>query len=349
MTMRAIAAVLFFILVHPASASKGLFMSAASANESTVALEAYLQSARRSCSSPWNVSTSPFHISSIAIQSVAGEDGALYDAALQRMLPALSCVPQLFVGTTIPRAADVYCGQVVYNQTFQREAIAESAAAARAFVARFPDAPPFSWYISPEQFLNYFADGCPSSIWNRHVDHTALAAAWGSFLGSWTDALAAVKPGTPILWSPAAPEHSILRTRNAAASATYAAALTASLRTIAAAAPRLDEIVVQDSIGKASNASDPERIRYAVDCRDAGWHANITRSALAPLNISVGVNMEMFLRKGHRAPASAIVTMPADPRELRDREVCYEGQGLSLGPSWEARYWLEDMTRAWAA
>ena len=55
----------------------------------------------------------------------------------------------------------------------------------------------------------------------------------------------------------------------------------------------------------------------------------------------------MFLRKGHRVPASAIVTLPANPIELRDREVCYNAQGLSLGPSWEARYWLSDLTEVW--
>ena len=303
--MAAMVALLFTAILPLATASKGLFMSAASANESAKALDAYLQAASFACSSPWNVTTSPFSITSVAIQSVADpESGALYDGALERMLPALSCVPQLFVGTTIPRAADFYCGQVVFNKTFTSRAIAASEAAARAFVARFPNAPPFAWYISPEQFLNYFADGCPSTVWKRHVDHTQVAAAWGAFLGSWTEALAAVKPGTSILWSPAAPESS--KRGNATAEKIYAAALAASMRTSADAAPLLDSIVVQDSMGKASNASDPADIIMPVDCHDAGWHANITRAALADRGVSVGVNMARRSSAEHLVATKAL-------------------------------------------
>ena len=402
------------LLYNPTQASKGLFMSPASANASNNALNAYLQSAGFACSPPWNITTSPMHITSVSLQAVADRNGKLYEVALERMLPVLSCVPELFVGTTIPHAADFYCGksvclslsvclcvcvivcdsglsilsphptflkclfmltclatfdviytvthrnthamstsrigsgQVVFNKTFTKEAIEISTAAAKAFVTRFPDAPSFAWYISPEQFLNYLAEGCFSSVWGRQVERTVVAAAWADFLGAWTAGLAGVKPGTRILWSPAAPEVS-KRSSNATAAAMYADGLTASLRTIAAAVPLLDTIVVQDSIGKASNASNPSNISYPVNCLDASWHANITHAAFDGITegMFVGINMEMFLRKGHRVPASAIVDLAADPRELREREVCYNEQGLTIGPSWDARFWLEDLTQVW--
>ena len=74
-----------------------------------------------------------------------------------------------------------------------------------------------------------------------------------------------------------------------------------------AAAPLLTDLAIQDSVGKASNASTPGHVTYAVGCLDAAWHANISKAALSPpaFNVSTTVNMELFLRKGHRSPPSA--------------------------------------------
>jgi hypothetical protein len=210
-----------------ALSSGGLFMSAASANVSDIALQQYLRSGHFACSAPWNISSSPSFISSVAIQSVGDgrNGGALYTTALDAMLPALQCIPQLYIGTTIPHGADFYCSDVL-NLTYTAEAIATSAAAARAFVDRYEallvEPLEFAWYISPEQFLNHFAEGCSpklreneaaavdivrsNHITSDHISAAQLASAWGDFLRAWTQALAAVRPGTRILWSPAAPE-----------------------------------------------------------------------------------------------------------------------------------------------
>jgi hypothetical protein len=324
-------------------------MSAATANASDSALDAYLQAATLACNTtPWNLSTAPEHIKSVAIQAVGNEHGDLYTSALDRLVPVLRCVPRLYIGTSIPSGNDVYCGDVVNNVSFTNRAIQASATAARAFVERYPTAPPFDWYISPEQFLNTLGEGCsPKQREQPHIGAAELAAAWGKFLGAWTRALAAVRPGTRVLWSPAAPESP---RRGSNASAFYAAALGASLRTIAAAAPLLTDLAIQDSVGKASNASSPGHIDYAVGCLDAAWHANISKAALSlppAFNVSTTVNMELFLRKGHRSPPSAIVDLPAEPYEARSREVCYAAHGLEIGPSWEARYWLRDLTELW--
>ena len=351
---------MLFLVLSLSAASKGLFMSAAAANASDVALQEYLRAAALACgSAPYNLSTSPQHISSVAVQAVADTDGALYTAALDRMMPALARFPQLYVGTSIPRGADFYCADVL-NASFVSEAVEASAAAARAFVGRYAPLLPasFAWYVSPEQFLNHLAEGCtPKQLQQqpprqqqqprRAISASELSAAWGSFLRAWTQALAAARPGTRILWSPAAPE-SVRRGTNG--SAAYAAALGASLRSIATAAPLLTDIAVQDSVGKASNATIAGHIVYPVGCADAAWHANISRSALAAppaRNVTTTVNMELFLRKGHRLPPSAIVDLPAEPYEARRREVCYAEQGLDLGPCWEARYWLQDKTQEW--
>ena len=345
------------LLMALATGSKGLFMSAASANASDSALQAYLRSAALAChSSPWNLSSSPQHINSVAIQAVGDHDGIIYASALDHMIPALSCVSRIYVGTTIPRSNDFYCADVL-NGTFVAAAVNASARAARAFIARYGDVlpPSFAWYIAPEQFLNHLAEGCapkPQSGQQRpppHISAAALATAWGAFLHAWTESLATVRPGTRFLWSPAAPESVRMGSGNGG-SAVYASALRDSLRTIAVAAPRITDIAIQDSVGKASNASVPGHISYPVGCADAAWHANISKSAFAAAparNVSTTVNMELFLRKGHRLPPSAIVALPGEPYELRRREVCYEEQGLAVGPSWEARYWLQGLTEEW--
>jgi hypothetical protein len=342
-------------LAHLTTASKGLFMSAAAGNASDSALEAYLQSVKLAChATPWNLSSSPEHITSVAIQAVGDVHGKLYTSALDRLIPALGCVPRLYIGTSIPRGSDLYCADVVNNASFTQGAIEASAAAARAFVERYPAAQPFDWYISPEQFLNHLAEGCspkPQQHHHRnhhrqHISATELAAAWGKFLEAWTAALAAVRPGTRVLWSPAAPESPIASSGRSA----YATALADSLRTIASSAPLLTDLAIQDSVGKASNASTPGHIEYAVGCLDAAWHANISKAAFAALptlNVSTTVNMELFLRKGRRSPPSAIIDLPAEPYEARRREICYADNGLELGPSWEARFWLQDLTELW--
>ena len=340
---------LLHLVLSLSASSKGLFMSAAAANASDIALQEYLRAAALACgSAPYNLSTSPQHIGSVAVQAAADTDGALYAAALDRMMPALARFPQLYVGTSIPRGADFYCADVL-NTSFVSAAVAASATAARAFVDRYAPLLPasFAWYISPEQFLNHLAEGCTPKQQQQHISASELSAAWGSFLRAWTQALAAARPGTRILWSPAAPE-SVRRGTNG--SAAYAATLGASLRSIATAAPLLTDIAVQDSVGKASNATIAGHIVYPVGCADAAWHANISRSALAAppaRNVTTTVNMELFLRKGHRLPPSAIIDLPAEPYEARRREVCYAEQGLDLGPCWEARYWLQDKTQEW--
>ena len=119
-------------------------MSASAANQNTESLSRYLQAAQRACSAPWNLSTSPDHIDAVAIQSVSDPNGELYADALDRMLPSLACIPQLWLGTVIPRAKDVYCGQVVFNSTFVASAVEASAAAGRAIIQRYPGLK-FSW------------------------------------------------------------------------------------------------------------------------------------------------------------------------------------------------------------
>jgi hypothetical protein len=96
--------------------------------------------------------------------------------------------------------------------------------------------------------------------------------------------LVAIKP-VQVLWSPAAPES------KPSNRSSYAKALSKSLKVLASTAPLLDLIVVQDSVGKASNASDKTGIRYPVGCMDAAWHANVTRDALKAFNVTVAINM----------------------------------------------------------
>jgi len=121
-------------------------------------------------------------------------------------------------------------------------------------------------------------EGCHATSYGRRLNASVVAAGWASFLRRWVEALESVRPGLPYLWSPSSPESP---RRGLNTSAAYAKTLAASLRTIGAAAPRLSNITIQDSVGKASNVSLSNRtISYGVGCADAAWSANITRAAL---------------------------------------------------------------------
>jgi hypothetical protein len=95
----------------------------------------------------------------------------------------------------------------VFNETFAQADADDSARIATEFVTRYPNVP-FSWYITPENFLNHLAIGCQSSdLWNNtYVNGTTLSKALGQYLNTWTQALNKVKLSKHFLWSPSCPE-----------------------------------------------------------------------------------------------------------------------------------------------
>lgn len=322
----------------------GLFISGGAANHTSYASR-YVAALALAATPPFNLSSSPYHVNSIVLQSIAADDqpAALYNTAISHAISGAKAASiPLFVGTIIPHSSqDKYCSQVVLNATYVAAVVKASAAAARAFVQRYGPVHD-GWYVTHETFLNFFGEGCHASAFGRHLSAVEVAAGYAQMLQSWTKALDDVTPGLPILWSPAAPE-SPRRSRPAAAK--YAAALATSLRTVAAAAPLITNLTIQDSVGKASNVSNGT-VRYAVGCDDALFHANVAREAMPRTNIAI--NMEIFLRAGQRVPPSSIVDLPADPRETEQRAVCYVSHGFAIGPSWEMGYWYRQLTEEWA-
>ena len=325
--------------------AKGLFVSGSTANNTRYAWR-YAAAFALAATPPFNLTSSPFRVTSLVLQSVADVSAPddLYHTAISNAIGgARRGTLPLFVGSVIPRGSDVYCSQIALNATWVADAVAASAAAARAFIDEYGSAAIAGWYVTQEAFLNHLGEGCHATAYARHLDAAAVASGYARFLGQWTRSLDALAPGLPFIWSPSAPESP---RRGLNTSADYARTLAESLRTVSAAAPLLTNITIQDSVGKASNVSLAQRtIRYGVGCDDAVWHANITRSALSA-RVDVSINMESFLRAGQRP--LHIVDLPADPRETELREACYARQGMRLGPSWEAGYWYRQLTEEWA-
>lgn len=335
---------MFLTIFSPLAVVKGLFVSAAAAN-GTRAAPLYAAAMAKIAEPPWNLTTSPLHINTLVLQQVSSGDDpeSLYGDAIRTVIEgaARARVP-LFVGTAIVSAPDEYCGQIL-NETFIEHSVNVSVAAAKAFIARFGTSMLSGWYITRENFLNYLAEGCHSTILGHHVNASVVAAGWASLLHRWTEALSQLVPGLPFLWSPSAPESP---RSGAGLESEYATTLIQSLRAIKAAAPLLTNLTVQDSVGKASNVSLVNRtVRYGVGCDDAAFHVNITRVALPTVDVSV--NMEIFLRAGWRVPSSEIIDLPADPREVEMREACYAEHGVPIGPSWEANFWYRQLSEEW--
>lgn len=322
--------------------AKGLFISGGTANGTHASR--YVAALALAATAPFNLSSSPFKVTSLVLQSVsaAAEPTALYDTAISHAQSGAQAASiPLFIGTVIPQgSADRYCSQVVLNATYVEEAVRASTSAAKAFVQRYGSVHD-GWYLTHEMFLNHIGGGCHASAYGRHLSAAEVAAGYARLLKSWTEALDEVTPGLKMLWSPAAPE---TPRRGQSGSAKYAAALAASLRTIAAAAPLISNLTIQDSVGKASNVSNGA-VRYAVGCDDTLFHANVTREALP--HVHVAINMEIFLRAGERVPPSAIIDLPADPREAERRAVCYDSNGFTIGPSWEMGFWYRQLTEEW--
>jgi hypothetical protein len=348
------------------SGGQGLFISGDTAAEVT-ALPHYEKAVQRALSAPHNQSSSSEFISSFVISPITRDSGGVISTgrALEKLVPMMQqAKADIFIGTNwlsnmIQKVPDTYCGQLVFNQSFSAADVADSAKVASNFVRKFPNLN-FSWYITPESFIEYFAMGCQSKVWKTHVPALTLARAMGRHLDAWTRALRDVHPAAHFLWSPSCPE-SVLRhgfragNGSGVTAAAYRAKLIAGLKALLDEAPLLDMLVLQDSVGKASNVSHDGRIKYGVTADDAIWHAKAAQEAVdaaaGPARAKVQLNMEMFLRAGRRVPSALIVDLPADPAENCKRVAKYHSAGLTLGPSWEIGYWerQQELGKNWTS
>lgn len=325
---------------------KGLFLSATTAAAYASALQNYERAVERSASAPYNLSTNPAFIRSIAVQRLAAADGSLYTPALQKLLPALTrSGKRLYIGTTNPPGGSAsYCEELL-NASWRHTNVGLSVSVAKAFLASFPSFDFDAWYITPEQFLNHLGDGCIAGNRSR-ISGDALATAQGAYLKEWTESLYALKP-LGFLWSPSVPEFSVVGD-GAFDLARYRSDLKDSLKTVLAAAPLVTELTLQDSMGKASAVINATVTRK-INASNAIVHCQIASAAASELGrgatLALSINAELMLR---REVAGKTFDLPADPREVDAREVAYRASGCQLGPSWEMSFWFRQQTEEWS-
>tara|TARA_B110000090_G_C13317023_1_gene421957 strand:- start:65 stop:1255 length:1191 start_codon:yes stop_codon:yes gene_type:complete len=360
---------IFLILQQPTVAQnsrRGLFISATTASEVT-ALPKYVAAAKAATKSTSPSSSGDTIISSFVLSPISSNKGFAH-RALDALLPIIAKNnnshnnthnDSIYIGTNWRSNSelhmhDTYCGQLVFNETFAQADADDSARIATEFVARYPNVQ-FSWYITPENFLNHLAIGCQSSdLWNNtYVNGTTLSKALGQYLNTWTQALNKVKLSKHFLWSPSCPEISYRHNgSNNSMVGVYRKKLLDGLVVLLNEAPLLDTLVIQDAIGKASNVSINGDVHYNVVAKDTLLHAQVAKEAMllvgrgggegmAAARSAVKINMEMFLRAGRRIPASEIVDMVSDPLENARRVEEYLVGGFHLGPSWEIQDWYK--------
>lgn len=353
---------LFFqiqIILQPTVAenSRGLFISAITASEIT-ALPRYVAAAKAAAATSFPSSSDDTIISSFVLSPISSNKGFAY-RALDALLPIISKNnSSIYIGTNWRSNSelhmhDTYCGQLVFNKTFAQADADDSARIATEFVTRYPNVH-FSWYITPENFLDHLAIGCQSSelFNNTYINGTTLSKALGKYLNTWTQALNKVKLSKHFLWSPSCPEISYRTNVSNNSMVVYRKKLLDGLVMLLNEAPLLDTLVIQDAIGKASNVSINGDVHYNVVAKDTLLHAKVAKEAMlvvgrgggegmAAARSAVKINMEMFLRAGRRIPASEIVDMVSDPLENARRVEEYLVGGFHLGPSWEIQDWYK--------
>jgi len=331
---------------HRAPAGKGLFLSSATAANYASSLRNYERAIQRSATAPYNLTTSPSYIHSIAVQSLSGSDGELRVAALDTLLPALTrSRKRLYIGTNNGgNGTGSYCGDLL-DASWRHANVALSVSVAKAFLSRYPSFEFDAWYISPEQFLNYLADGCLAANHSR-IGGEVIAAAQGAYLKEWTESLHALKP-LDFLWSPSVPEFSVIGDGSFDLTKCRSN-LRANLGAVLAAAPLLNQLAVQDSMGKASSVVNGS-VSRKINGSNAIVHCEIAAAAASEQGrgalLSVSINAELMLR--HKVGGKTL-DLPCDPREVQAREVLYMSKGWGLGPSWEMSFWYRQQTEEWA-
>ena len=188
--------------------------------------------------------------------------------------------------------------------------------------------PELGWYFSHEGFIEHLHEGCRAQN-GSFVAASEFLPAFSKGMSAAVGELRRLEPSWPIMWSPAAREgagHSLDQIAFAAAAAKFHAAV------------GLDEIHLQDSVGKASSLMPNGTVQYMTGCE----HAAALVEALETLGSDgpiAAVNMELFVRtRPHFGPGKH-GTVVGDPREHEARRACYLSRRIPQGVSWEALWY----------
>jgi hypothetical protein len=203
----------------------------------------------------------------------------------------------------------------VQNVAFRARYVSLSKAVAAKFVARYPTVT-VDWYLTYEANLN-------------DLFYPAVEGAYADMLVSEMHALTVLRPSAEFSWSPAFWYPYSAYRKNTAGMTQLAAMLTTFFSTLRTRANGIQMLDLQDYVAGSSCQPAWNRVTPA----DAvGWARFLTNLGGVP---DVRINVEQYAVD---CTTGGIVA--GRSQDVLAREAFYAKQGVRLGPTFEARYWL---------
>jgi hypothetical protein len=256
-------------------------------------------------------STRTGFVNVVVLQDIADRSGGLYTHYLDVIAPYLP-------GGRTPAFTKAYVGTVdlpwtgsgskyingIENADFRNRNLKVSRIAASAFAARYPSNS-IDWYITYEANL--------SGWWDSSIE-----VAYRTYIRQLTYVLSGVRPSRTFLWSPA------FWTMLADVPAWAACSLKANLTDLFTHLPTRLSLDVQDFVGQSGGASSPRSAAIWLNYLTRNWSGRLAQ---------VQINAELFTVSSD----GAIVA--GDSVEIANRLKYYVSKSITLGPSWEIRFW----------
>ena len=264
-------------------------------------------------------------VGQLALQDIATDSGTLLTGYLDVLMPYLPgassrpCFSRVYVGTVEPvwtGSGNAYVDGV-QNAPFVADYVSRSNAVATAFVQRYP-AVTTDWYLTYEANLN-------------DLYYPQVEAGYLSLLTRELQSRNALRRNAHVMWSPAFwYPYSSYHTNTLGMTG-----LTASLKSLFTGLQTvgrgIDVVNLQDYV--AGSSCQPVSNRMTPS--DAvGWVGFLRGLGVVP---NVFVNTEQYAMN---CTTGGITN--GDPTEVKNREAFYRSSGLTLGPSFELRYWLHN-------
>jgi hypothetical protein len=259
----------------------------------------------------------------LILQDITNADGTLASAYLDALQPFLpggtsACFARVFVGTvdmTWTGQGSKYV-EGIQDAGFRAANLAQSQTLAREFVARYPTVP-VDWYLTYEANLNDFY-------------YPSIEGAYRSLLTEEMQALSALRPAATFAWSPAFWYTYSSYSSNVAGMTQLQTRLQAFLGALAQDAGGIQMLDLQDFVAGSSCQPSGNRSTAA----DAtSWAEFLDGLGLIR---EVAINVEQYA-----VDCATGALGPGDPAEIRARESFYVSHGLTLGPAFELRYWMQ--------
>ena len=253
----------------------------------------------------------------IALQDVATPDGALatpYLDVIVKYLPGGSrpCFNRAFIGTvdlTWTGTGSMYSDGVQDNE-FRGRYLSLSQSVARAFRSRYPQVRA-GWYLSYEANLN-------------ELFYPAVQNAYKTLLSSEIQLLNAIRPGQ-VMWSPAFWYPYSAYSQNAVGMSQLRTMLTDLFTTV-----KVQFLDLQDYVGGSACQPAWNRVTASDAASWAGFLGSLGRLS------GIEVNSELYAPDCLRGGIG-----PGDAQEIASRRAFYASRGLTLGPAFELRYWIQ--------